>query len=51
MSCNPPLTGPDQELIREWDLLAKTGGDNAAEADNADSDDEPSEESGSGNKV
>jgi adenine-specific DNA methylase len=43
----------DQELIRDWDLLAKTGGDeaNAEEEDEADGDEEPVEESRSGSKV
>jgi putative DNA methylase len=44
----------DDELLRDWDLLAKTGRDApSAEADGeeADSDDEPVEEPGSGSKV
>ncbi len=43
----------DQELIRDWDLLVKTGGDDSAEEEEGDTegDDEPSEESGTGNKV
>jgi putative DNA methylase len=45
----------DQELVRDWDLLAKAGGDAAAGADEeegeSDDDDEPAEEGGSGSKV
>ncbi len=43
----------DQELIRDWDLLVKAGGEESAEEEeeDADSDEEPSEESGSGSKV
>jgi adenine-specific DNA methylase len=45
----------DQELVRDWDLLAKTGGDDATAADeedtDSDGDDEPAEETGSGSKV
>jgi len=45
----------DQELVRDWDLLAKTGGDDDAAADDEDEgnegDDEPVEDTGSGSKV
>jgi adenine-specific DNA methylase len=43
----------DQELVRDWDLLAKTGGDAVVddEEDESEGDDEPSEEAGAGNKV
>jgi adenine-specific DNA methylase len=43
----------DQELIRDWDLLVKTGGDESVEKEeeDADGDEEPSVESGSGSKV
>lgn len=40
-------------MIRDWDLLAKTGGDEIAEEEENDTegDDEPLEASGAGNKV
>jgi adenine-specific DNA methylase len=45
----------DQELVRDWDLLVKTGGDDIVEDDADDEepsgDDEPVEENGSGSKV
>ena len=44
----------DQELVRDWDLLAKAGGDVAANGDaeeETDGDDEPVEEASSGSKV
>ncbi|MBN1912208.1 MAG: DUF1156 domain-containing protein [Pirellulales bacterium] len=43
----------DQELVRDWDLLAKTGGDNpvAEDDEQTDDDDEPAGDAGSGNKV
>jgi len=43
----------DDGLARDWDLLVKTGGDDAVEEDEEESDDsdEPAEESGSGSKV
>lgn len=43
----------DDALVRDWDLLVKTGGDDAAEDDEDESkdSDEPAEESGSGSKV
>jgi len=43
----------DQELIRDWDLLVKTGGDetNENEEEDAGDDEEPSEEPRSGSKV
>ncbi len=43
----------DQDLIRDWDLLVRTGGEDAVEddADDTEGDDEPSEEPGSGSKV
>jgi hypothetical protein len=45
----------DQELVRDWDLLAKTGGDDEVGADDedeeTDGDDEPVVETGSGSKV
>jgi adenine-specific DNA methylase len=45
----------DDSLIRDWDLIVKTGGEDAAddteEEEDSDESDEPSEESGSGSKV
>jgi adenine-specific DNA methylase len=45
----------DDALIRDWDLIVKTGGEDAADDDEdeekSDESDEPSEESGSGSKV
>lgn len=43
----------DQELVRDWDLLVKSGRDEIAEEEEIDTegDDEAAEESGSGNKV
>jgi hypothetical protein len=44
----------DDALLRDWDLLVKTGGDDAAEEDDdeeSDESDEPSEDAGSGSKV
>jgi adenine-specific DNA methylase len=43
----------DQELVRDWDLLVKTGGEETIEdvEENAGDDEEPSEESRSGSKV
>lgn len=45
----------DDELIRDWDLLVKTGGDNAAadgeDDEETDESDEPTEDSGSGSKL
>jgi putative DNA methylase len=43
----------DQELIRDWDLLAKAGSEGTPSTDDEDeaTDDEPAEETGSGSKV
>jgi putative DNA methylase len=43
----------DQELIRDWDLLVTTGGDESAEEgeDETEGNEEPSEDTGSGSKV
>lgn len=45
----------DEALIRDWDLIVKTGGDDAADdeedEEGSDESEEPSEESGSGSKV
>jgi adenine-specific DNA methylase len=45
----------DDALIRDWDLLVKTGGDDAADdgedEEEAEESDEPAEETGSGSKV
>jgi hypothetical protein len=44
----------DEALIRDWDLLVKTGGEDAAEGEDEDETedaDEPAEDGGSGSKV
>ncbi len=44
----------DDALIRDWDLLVKTGGDDMAESEDeedAEESDEPAEDAGSGSKV